>query len=369
MEGAIGGILFRMDFERVLLFVALLNGAVLVAALLSRKENHLANLFLSAAVATGLYFQFIVYLRSSGLIEQYPRLRRSGFPASLLDVPLLFLYVSALTSPDFRWSRRHLLHFLPFLFGLLWYLAFYAVPLDSPLWRNSEASLYERYARSVIGVSICGVYLGACFHRLRHYRRFVRQYFSELRRVRLRWLQWLLVLVTGPWLFELIDVLTGPYVTMDRYVVPLMTVVILLIGFFGLQQSVIFDADRASDSRHEIFSEEELTQWKGRLESFMEEGKPYLNPELRLVDLARGLGLRTYQVSELINRGAGTNFYDYVNRRRVDEAKRRLTNPAFSHMNILGIAVDSGFNSKSVFNDVFRRMTGKTPSEFRGQLA
>lgn len=367
---------------QIFVFIALLNGLVLIAALLSRRENRFANVILSGVVAAGLFFQFVLYLKGSGLIEEYPRFRRAGFPASLLDAPLLYLYVLSLTVPGFRWTRRHFLHFLPFVLGLLWYLAFFGFPLDSALWNSSQAFQSERYARTVIGVFVSGAYLFACLRHLRGYRSYVLLYFSELRRVRLRWLQWLLILFTGPWLVELIDVLTGPEVTMERYVVPLVTVIILLIGFFGLKQSVIFAPDQtwdvpppqkapprretiAGEGRNELFSEDELVRHKEGLEKLMAEQKPYLNPELRLFDLAKGLGLKAYQASELINRGFGTNFYEYVNRYRVEEAKRRLLEPAFAHMNILGIATDCGFNSKSVFNDVFRKMTGKTPSAYR----
>ncbi|HEX5037303.1 MAG TPA: helix-turn-helix domain-containing protein [bacterium] len=364
------------DFYRVLVFVALLNGLVLIAALLLRKQNRLANVLLSASIAAGLYFQLILYLKLSGRIFQHPRLYRTGFPASLLDVPLLYLYVRALTVPGFRWSRRCSLHLLPFVFGLAWYFAFYALPLDSPYWTRGDELRFETYARNVIGVAICGAYLGACFFRLHAYRGYVRNYFSELRRVRLHWLQWLLALVSLPWLVELVNALIGPGVTLERVTVPVVTVVILMMGFFGLRQSAIFASDEAAEltpsdgrerreERYEPFDENELRSWKEKLDAYMDGQKPYLNPELRLSDLAHAVGLKAYQLSEVINRRAGTNFYEYVNGYRVEEAKRRLLDPAYAHMNILGIAVDSGFNSKSVFNDVFRKTTGKTPSTYR----
>ena len=113
------------------------------------------------------------------------------------------------------------------------------------------------------------------------------------------------------------------------------------------------------------FSEEKLEEWRQKLDHFMAEKKPFLEPELRLGHLAAAIGLKSYQVSEILNRGIRSNFYDYINRHRIEEAKRRLRDPAFAHMNILGIATDSGFNSKSVFNETFRKFTGSTPSAFR----
>ena len=114
-----------------------------------------------------------------------------------------------------------------------------------------------------------------------------------------------------------------------------------------------------------FFSHPELAEWTVKLCKFVEEKRPYLQTGLRLEDLARALGLKPYQVSEILNLGVGSTFYDYINRFRIEEAKRRLRDSAFAHMNILGIANDSGFNSKSVFNKAFREHTGMTPSEFR----
>ena len=114
-----------------------------------------------------------------------------------------------------------------------------------------------------------------------------------------------------------------------------------------------------------FFSDPELADWTVKLRKLLEEKRPYLQAGLRLEDLARELGLKPYQVSEILNLGVGSTFYDHINGLRIEEAKRRLRDPNCAHMNILGIATDSGFNSKSVFNKTFREHTGMTPSKFR----
>src|SRR5262249_37797050 len=103
-------------------------------------------------IAIGLYCQVILYLTETGLIDKYHILRRSGYPTSLFDMPLLYLYVLALTVPGFRWSRKYWPHALPFVFGLMWYLVFVTLPPDSPFWRDTEVYQIERYARVVVGV-------------------------------------------------------------------------------------------------------------------------------------------------------------------------------------------------------------------------
>jgi AraC-like DNA-binding protein len=360
-----------MSYIDISLLIAATVGGLLIAALLFRRDNRKANLLLSAVIAAGLCFQYLASLKATGEIVKYPLLWRSTFPIAVLVNILLYLYVLALTVPGFKISRRHLLYFLPLVFALLWYGALQFVPHTSPLWTDPQWILMERYCRSVFAFLIKSFFLYVCFRQLHQYRKHVKLYFSELRRVRLQWLEALLLIFSVPWLVRGFDVVTGPFVTVEEFAVPLIAGFILLIGFLGLRQSAIFTSEEAAVEEMvpskglTFFTEEELAQWKVKLEGFMTQQKPYLNPELRLIDLAKGLRIKAYMVSEILNRGLGVTFYNYVNGFRVAEAKTRLTDPNLTHMNILGIATDSGFNSKSVFNEVFRKTTGITPSEFR----
>jgi AraC-like DNA-binding protein len=112
-------------------------------------------------------------------------------------------------------------------------------------------------------------------------------------------------------------------------------------------------------------SPEERAAYKEKLVSLMTTTKPYLNISLRLKDLADQLGMPAYILSEVINTEFEMNFHDYINQFRIEEAKKRLVDPNFSHLTIIAIANDVGFNSKSVFNTAFKRLTNMTPSEFK----
>jgi AraC-like DNA-binding protein len=101
----------------------------------------------------------------------------------------------------------------------------------------------------------------------------------------------------------------------------------------------------------------------------MEEKQPYRNSLLTLQELADEMALSAHNLSEVINTQAGKNFYDFVNRYRVEEVMRRLQDPRYAHLTILAIAEESGFNSKSTFNAFFRKATGLTPSQHRASQA
>ena len=107
----------------------------------------------------------------------------------------------------------------------------------------------------------------------------------------------------------------------------------------------------------------ELHPWREKLLALMTNEQPWLEPELTLAELAHRLRTNTSLLSHVINTGCGQNFNDFVNSYRVVEAERKLKDPRLGHYSLVGIALESGFNSKSTFNRVFKKLTGRTPSE------
>ncbi len=97
----------------------------------------------------------------------------------------------------------------------------------------------------------------------------------------------------------------------------------------------------------------------------MENEKPFTDGDLNIQKLAEKLSIPANHLSQTINEKLGQTFSDFVNSYRVEAAKQKLVDPAFSHLSVLGIAEAVGFNSKSSFNSVFKKHTKMTPSEFR----
>lgn len=96
--------------------------------------------------------------------------------------------------------------------------------------------------------------------------------------------------------------------------------------------------------------------------------RPYLNPELTLTQLASDLDITTHHLSQIINEQFKLNFFEYINQFRVEEVKSRISNPEFENYSFLGIALDSGFNSKSSFNRIFKKFTNQTPTQYKSSL-
>ena len=100
-----------------------------------------------------------------------------------------------------------------------------------------------------------------------------------------------------------------------------------------------------------------------KLEVLMKEEKPFLQPDFSLPDLAQKLNVSVHALSQAINEGLGKSFFEMVAAYRIEEAKRFLKEQP--NIKIEEIAEQVGYNSKSSFNTAFKKITGKTPSEFR----
>lgn len=104
---------------------------------------------------------------------------------------------------------------------------------------------------------------------------------------------------------------------------------------------------------------------KVRLQHYMKQERPYLNPQLSLDDLATALGTTRHELSKVINHGFGKNFFDFINTFRVNAfIDTYRQNGATEKKTFLEVAYEVGFNSKSAFNRAFRKETEHSPSEY-----
>ncbi|SDS38546.1 helix-turn-helix domain-containing protein [Winogradskyella sediminis] len=113
-----------------------------------------------------------------------------------------------------------------------------------------------------------------------------------------------------------------------------------------------------------ILDAQQTETLKEELRSYFEEDEPFLNPQLSLKFVADVFELNTNKISYVINKAFHLNFNDFVNSYRLNHFKSIAIDPKNSHLTILGLAYDSGFNSKSVFNTYFKKTEGTTPSKW-----
>ncbi len=119
-----------------------------------------------------------------------------------------------------------------------------------------------------------------------------------------------------------------------------------------------------TQSKKALLEQSEIEVVDEQLQALMAEDKIYLNPTLSLRELAETIELNANRLSWFLNDRLGKNFSEFVNEKRVSEFKERALSTDWSHLSILGLAYECGFNSKSVFNDYFKKSVGQTPSQW-----
>jgi AraC-like DNA-binding protein len=103
---------------------------------------------------------------------------------------------------------------------------------------------------------------------------------------------------------------------------------------------------------------------KEKLVYLMEEEKIYRVNTINLDSLAEKLDTTRHNASQVINEHFGLNFFEFINKYRIDEASEILKNKQDSNMSIIEVAYEVGFNNKVTFNKSFKKVHAKTPSQF-----
>ncbi|MCF8355878.1 MAG: helix-turn-helix domain-containing protein [Melioribacteraceae bacterium] len=119
-----------------------------------------------------------------------------------------------------------------------------------------------------------------------------------------------------------------------------------------------------SGRKSDLLDQSTAESYVKKIIDFMKSESPYLNPGLTLRSLAQSVEIHPNQLSWLLNEKIGKNFSEFINNYRVEHFKKIAKDPSNSHISLIGLAFESGFNSKTAFNTYFKKAAGITPSEF-----
>lgn len=367
----------------VLFISAIFLDFFIVILLLTKKQKSLTDKLLALFIAS-IGMQLLgYYLKQAGYWEQYPHLTGITAPVVLFHGPFLYLYCLYSLRPDRALRRIDYLHFTPGVAAYLYMTRFFFYSAEEKrLIDSGEISDFDLFSQFLlIAILISGLSYSIASYRLTIKHRHVsEEYFSFSEGVSLRWLRYCIlsigmVFLTAAVVIFLRDSLDLRFPFDPEYIFYTIIIgFIFLVGYFGIKQehlfinyprtnSVMSDGRRpAAKYKHSGIDEEKADQLFESLLRLMEEEQPFLEPRLTLAELAGMLSVSANNLSQIINQKAKVNFYDFVNNYRVDHfIKSAGKNKRY---NLLALALESGFNSKSSFNQIFRKHKGQTPSEF-----
>ena len=321
------------------------------------------------------------FLYHQGYWEKYPHLIGITVPFPLLYGPFLYLYVLKSIKSSNRLRRIDYLHFAPFLLSYIYLLPFYFFysTLEKTQVDKGLVKDYTVFSKLLlVGYIVSGIaYAILAYRKLLQRKKIVEENFSYSARINLNWLRYAIlgigvVFTTAAIVIVFREVL-GFEFPFNADILFYATIVgfVVFVGYSGIRQQDLFSStlnneqelvNTASEYKKSGLKKDTAITKHKELLQIMENEKPYLNAKLTLYELSQRLNLSSNNMSQLINQYEHVNFYDFINKYRVDEFIRRAqSNTDFS---ILAHAYDSGFNSKSSFNNVFKKLKSVTPSQF-----
>jgi len=337
-----------------------------------KKGKRLSNLILSVFFFSKV-FGIINYLIMHFQIRN-PHIYFILLPFIFLYGPSLYFYVRSLAYRDFSFKRGHAVHLIPFLMVSIYFIVVYHLQSTATKIRILTGLLDGLPIQAIFIIGLYHIlifcYLAASFFILSNYKKQLKTIFSSMAKINLSWLNYILFGFSLIWIIEVSSFILGrlsvPHSFLDAPVLILIFIFANIIVYKGLKQPEIFNGiEEKQKYMHSRLTQSDKDRYLKRLQSYMLGEKPYLNPLLTINKLGRAISISPRDLSQIINEELGQNFYDFVNRFRVEEAKRYLNDPSNRTKNILDILLDVGFNTKSVFNRVFKKQTGLTPSEFK----
>jgi AraC-like DNA-binding protein len=362
----------------VLTYAGIVQGFFVALLLNSRSvKRSRANIFLSVLLIS-LSFS-IAHIRYAGQVLTHLSVKvySIGDPTFFLIAPFLWLYATELTGDRVKMSWKIVLHFLPFLLIVFISLFFQSTRTDEVINALKGHRIGSVLFWIVLFVQFSG-YLYFTNKRWTKYQAVIQQEVSNTENVSISWVRFsmgVFLLINLFFLFSLFAVIhLESRAWLFKSVGLIFSLAIFALGYKGILQREILETnvigenlDSPPISRKENKPpDQELID---KVVAYMNDKKPFLHPELTLSTLARQLSMNRSQLSQLINEGMRDNFYNFVNRFRVNEVKKLMADPKYHNLSILGLALEAGFKSKSTFNLIFKRFTGLTPSEYKRNLS
>ena len=363
-----------------LVFLATISAGLIFSCLLFfvNRINRKANRFLGLALLVIVLWMVWVLGIDVRLGRYFPHWSWLPLQFSLSIGPLIYWYVKKLVSPEQKFTAIALLHFSPLLFeqGVL-----IAETLES---RKSGQATYDTSVFislspivQLLALASVVTYLYSSLQILGKYHGELADQLSDADQYQYRWLQRLLIGFGCLWLlwmpFTAIDYIFYHYSLGITSYYPLYLLLSVMIVWIGVEaflrpEFVVIEATQTRMVTKPEQPSSDLLRLTAWLETQITQNLFYRNAGLTLRGLAEELDLHPNELSRIINAGTGKNFNDFINTYRVNDVIRKIQDPAYEHITLLGIALDCGFNSKTTFNRTFKHLTGKSPAEYKSSL-
>lgn len=328
--------------------------------LLVRKRNKLSNVLLAIFLISNLLF-ILFYLLSISMPNSFNIwVAQLGFASGFLFGPTLFLFTACLTKFKKNIKSVDYLHFLPFVFFAL---------------VNTKMLSFNGLVDFVIHNVHVFSYLTICLWLLSAFSRKIKNYVSTIDKTNLTWLFYVIMGFVIMWSIDLLSHLLGIFHLIDSHIILNFQILSLSINLAFII-IIFYNALTLPDFLHDFLTttskyqnshlDESIKQdILQKIKDYFISETPFLTGSLTINDVSKAIDVSSKSVSQVINELENKNFYDFTNFYRIEYAKQLINSKNDPGKTILEVLYESGFNSKSAFNNAFKKHAGCTPTEFK----
>jgi AraC-like DNA-binding protein len=358
---------------------------------LSKRKKEVADYILAALFFLLCYQLAVNFVMASEYRQRFPHLIGTEGSVSLLYGPLLFFFIKNYISEKRTFKLKYLLHFIPFLYDHIYNMfVFYPKSGDEKIQDLLEIMAGKPDFELSISLLLYSlsplIYCVWSLSVLRVHRKNLKKLYSfTSEKLQLDWL-WILtwsMLIVGTislilnFIIVFFDV--ADWVQLRLLMLSAAAVWVFFLGYYSVRKTPFYrsyhidgidtlEIDEIENDRDKYertrLKDDDIEAISAKLDHYLQIGKPYLNKNLTVGELADAIEVPAYQLSRLINAHYGQTFFELINTYRVKEVKKRFFDPKFSNLTLLGIAMECGFNSKASFNRIFKQLTNQTPTEY-----
>ncbi|WP_320112254.1 helix-turn-helix domain-containing protein [Draconibacterium orientale] len=331
------------------------------------------------------------FLFHTGYVINTPHLLYASEPFNLLAGPMIYLYARSQEYQRFKLIKTDLLLLIPSIISLLVYIPTYTMSaadkiLEYQHYGTLEADVKNYIWEWIFLVSINVTFFAAALQRFKNYNEKIKTLYSNIENADLRITQILIRLCIVIYTLELAAVFLTYYeLPFNNELYNLYDifqfVVLVLIGYDAFRTykhsatikqewQRIHLEDGQSINQPIKYANSTLTPkqsaaLKEKLEAYMDKHEVYLEPQIRIKDLADLTGISSHQISQVLNESFNQNFYEFINTYRVKKAIALIQDPQNSALTFSAIGYEAGFNSKTTFYEAFKKATGTTPAQYK----
>ncbi|NQZ76155.1 MAG: AraC family transcriptional regulator [Ekhidna sp.] len=356
-----------------IIIILAIQAMILCGLLVFRKPRNLSNTFLALLVFFfALQALNIAIINVFITLDIFPLFRYIQLEMLYGMGPAIFFYAKSVTDQEFSLRRRDLIHFIPIVLEFIFYrTAFYRLGADG-LYQTPHHPYTKIYlTQQWLGILSVSIYCILALSILIKHQNWLKQNYSEIKDKSLGWLKAPIIIYAGYWigwnLLTEFDKWFFDRALRSYYFLPTFVGLALVscwIGFLGYTRKVVGTTGYQKIDKDGPEKSIDITQVK-KVKSILENEKPFLDPELDLARLSKLTDIPPKKLSSIINQGFSKNFYELINHYRIETFKKNIESDRDHKLTLLGHALDSGFKSKSTFNEVFKKATGYTPSSFQ----